>query len=72
MLYVVASFNCKTGILEKDLDQTYLQYCTTNYYETFHKRHDNKILHIRQMENKVFDDIIGQLKVLEFLDLFRC
>ena len=33
MLYVVASFNCKTGILEKDVDQTYLQHCITNYHE---------------------------------------
>ena len=33
MLYVVASFNCKTGILEKDVDQTYLQYCNTNYHD---------------------------------------
>ena len=59
MLYVVASFNCKTGILEKDVDQTYLQYCITNYHEII----SQKIWTLRycisaKLDNTVFNDSI--------------
>ena len=71
MLYVVASFNCKTGISEKMLTKYICNIVLQIFMKSFHKRYGNKILHIRQQSFWWYYRTTKSTRILRFIQILK-